>query len=89
MPPGKVTKEGARPTESAIHLFGIAVIEARTARTGFWNHPEASPANLHNLSSSIVSIARGLNDMAIGLRATYLKLEQMEAKIDALTRQPR
>lgn len=84
-----VTLEGKKPTESAIALFGFAVTEARAARVGFWNNPEASPANLHNLASSIVSLARGLNDMAIGLRATYLKLEQMEAKIDALAKAPR
>lgn len=79
---GYAYAEGMKPTAAANVYF----IEARLkAVAGIQKIGQADPdPTLHALGL----LAMGFEHISTSLRATYLKLEQVEAKLDALTRRP-
>lgn len=64
-----------RPTELAEHLFGLA-----------WSQSN-EVTDFEHVGRVLGNITLGLVNMSVGLRATYLKLEQLEAEIERIRRQ--
>lgn len=58
-----------KPTELAEHLFGIAQSQANEI------------TDFEHVGRVLGNLALGLINMSIGLRATYKKLEEVEAQL--------
>lgn len=69
-----------RPTDEAIDLFDLAKGPMR----GYLHDINSGP--WFQLGATMINLLNGLQSMAVAQRATYLKLEEIERKIDALRR---
>jgi hypothetical protein len=69
----------ARPTEDAIFLFDTARDSAQRALTQGGGKNAFSVPTL--TAHAVFCIAQGLSSLSTGLRATYIKLEEVEAQI--------
>jgi hypothetical protein len=65
-----------RPTELAHATFQVAADSARRAMES-----KDAPEYIKNLAHAVANMADGLDSLATGLRATYMSLEQVKAKI--------
>lgn len=74
------------PTDHAKMRFDYAHRGATLAAQGFDKGTDAASVAHYNEAASIAAIAKGLNDLAVGLRATYMLIEQVEDKIDRIER---
>jgi hypothetical protein len=79
-----IMSNGHSPTEQAKYYFKFAESAALQSLNGFKRNPDKPSESLWDLSNSIGTTAKGLHELAIAIRATYIKLEQIEAKIDRL-----
>lgn len=72
-----------RPTEQAKLLFDYAFKAAKTA-TLFLEKPKPTPMDTqlgeYNQAAALASLARGLSELAVGLRATYMFLEDLGSR---------
>lgn len=73
-----------KPTEAAQHAFNYGVIAAYQAVRIYDDKKLDQSVGDHSLAVAVHRIAKGLNEMAIGLRATYILLEQVERDVAAL-----
>ncbi|HAF13956.1 MAG TPA: hypothetical protein DCK99_09715 [Blastocatellia bacterium] len=64
-----------KPTELAEHLLGLA-----------WSQSNEI-TDFEHLGRALGNLSLGLINMCVGLRATYIKLEEVEAEIQQLKRQ--
>ena len=70
-----------RPTEQAKLLFDYAF---KAAKTLFLEKPKPTPMDTqlgeYNQAAALASLARGLSELAVGLRATYMLLEDLGSR---------
>ncbi len=72
----------ARPTEEAERYFVNAF---HTSIRGYLKDPQSNPLFVNEAKfTSIGEIALGLQNLAVGLRATYILLDQVNRKLDSL-----
>ena len=64
------------PTESAQSEFKRGI--------GSVIHASGDPSNLAQIWPVMVNLFQGLSEMAVAQRATYIKLEELEAQIKRL-----
>jgi hypothetical protein len=79
IPPG-------RPTERAKELFDIADKSASVACNLFFkNAPSQNDLKTGHYyeSAAIVNLAQGLGNLAAGLRATYMLLEEVKKQLES------
>jgi hypothetical protein len=82
---------GKRPTEEAKGRFGYADRAATQASIAY---DQVSPANAdqvgnHSMAVAMAHLARGLNHLSDGLRATYILLEDVKQQLDRQNGRPR
>lgn len=70
------------PTQSAQNRFTLALREMEQV---WGNDNEQNPINAA-MRDSLKQFMRGMGDMAVGLRATYQLIEQMQKDLQALQR---
>ena len=72
-----------RPTDNAKTYFKIAQMQFDDAYNNWWAAPNQTPGRYGqmNMATGLKSLAFGLNDLSIGLRATYMLLEQIDRKL--------
>ena len=72
----------AKPTEQAEKYFDYAQKAAKVAAQ-FLAKPKLTPEDTqlgaYNQAVAMVHLTRGLSELAVGLRATYLLLEQQQS----------
>ncbi len=74
----------AKPTEEAERFFVKAF---HTSLRGYLKNPETNPLSVNEAKfASIGDIALGLQNLAVGLRATYILLDQVNRKLETLKR---
>ena len=72
----------ARPTQEAERYFIKAF---HTSLRGYLKNPESNALSINEAKfTSIGDIALGLQNLAVGLRATYILLDQVNRKLDNL-----
>ncbi len=64
-----------KPTELAEHLLTNALMASREI------------TDFEHLGRALEQLIMGLRSMSVGLRATYMKLEEMEAELKKIGRQ--
>jgi len=72
----------ASPTESAEHYFRIAYDRAMAAATHTAKVDDPTGIGIYDIAACLSGISKGLGDLAVGLRATYMRLESLEKKLD-------
>jgi hypothetical protein len=81
----------ASPTESAKAQFDYAANAAKTA-TQYLNKQQASAGDSqlgsYNQAVALAHLAMGLSNLATGLRATYMLLEDVKGQLDPATGMP-
>ena len=74
----------AKPTEQAQKHFDYAVRAAKMA-TQFWEKPNPTDGDKqlgeYNQATAVAHLAKGLSELAVGLRATYILLEEVRMKL--------
>jgi hypothetical protein len=70
------------PTESAEHYFRRAYDAAIAAANHTKDVNDPTGIAVYDIAASLSAISKGLGDVAVGLRATYLLLERVEKKLD-------
>jgi hypothetical protein len=74
------------PTKSAEHFFQIAYSRAVTAAGRIpASAKDPTPAAIYDLAAAMSALAKGMSDMAVGLRATYQAIDRLERKLDGLS----
>jgi len=72
----------AKPTEQAERFFVKAF---HTSIRGYLKNPQSNPLFVNEAKfTSIGEMALGLQHLAVGLRATYILLEEVNRKLDKL-----
>jgi len=74
----------ARPTESAKAHFATALSAAQNAAQYLNKEPGAAvdlQRGSYDQAVALAHLARGLSDLATGLRATYMLLEEVKAAL--------
>ena len=74
------------PTESAEAYFKKAYDLALKAAGHTRTVQDPIGIAIYDIAASLSAVSKGLGDMAIGLRATYLVLERVEQKLDRAAR---
>jgi hypothetical protein len=81
----------AKPTEMAKSQFDYAA-QTATAAAQFLDKSNATAAERqagdYNQAAALAHLARGLSELAIGLRATYVLLEEVKSLIERQSRIP-
>ena len=67
-----------RPTESAQAFFGLALLNYQQAVI----KADVNSADLR-LALGDIDVARGLSDLSVGLRATYILLEEVKSLLQS------
>jgi hypothetical protein len=70
------------PTQNAEYFFKRAYDSALAAANHTRNVQDETGIAVYDLASSMSGLSKGLTEMAIGLRATYILLERVEQKLD-------
>lgn len=78
-----------KPTEQAEASFRYAERASMAALNGVKAKGDEMSVATYNIGTSLVHMARGMTNLAIGLRATYLLLEDVNRKLDAQALKPR
>ena len=81
-----------RPTESAKTHFDYAVRTAKAAAVTLGKNDLISPNEMqlgnYNHVAAVAHMAKGLSDLSVGLRATYILLEEVKNLLERQRRQP-
>ena len=77
-----MTMPGQSPTQSAEHYFRRAYDAAIAAARHTKDVQDETGIAVYDLAACMSGISKGLGDMAIGIRATYMLLERMEQKLN-------
>ena len=72
----------ASPTESAEHYFRAAYDRALAAANHTKDVQDPTGIAVYDIAASLSGISKGLGDLAVGLRATYMLLERLEKKLE-------
>ncbi|QQS14244.1 MAG: hypothetical protein IPK81_08770 [Rhodospirillales bacterium] len=75
-----------KPTEQAEFNFKRAEEAAMSIVNGLKPKNDPTSTIHYNTSVGITHLARGMGHLAVGLRATYLLLEEVNRKLDAQAR---
>jgi hypothetical protein len=70
------------PTESAEHFFRIAYDRTIYAAGRTSKADDPISLALYDTAACLSAISKGLGDLAVGLRATYMRIESLEKKLD-------
>jgi hypothetical protein len=70
------------PTQNAEHYFRRAYDLAIAASVHTRDVQDPTGIAVYDLAASLSGLSKGLTEMAIGLRATYILLERVEQKLD-------
>jgi hypothetical protein len=73
---------GRSPSQSAEYYFKRAYDTAIAATNHTKNVQDETGIAVYDIAASMAAISKGLGDMAIGLRATYMLIERVEQKLD-------
>ena len=74
------------PTESAEAYFKKAYDRALWGTNHTRTVQDPTGIAVYDIAASLTAISKGLGEMAIGLRATYLALERVEQKLAEIER---
>jgi hypothetical protein len=74
------------PTANAEHYFKKAYDLALAATNRTRTVQDPNGIAIYDIAASLTAVSKGLGEMAIGLRATYLVLERVEQKLDRAAR---
>ena len=77
-----MTTPGQTPTEIAEGYFKTAYDRALAAANHTRNVQDPTGIAIYDIAASLTAVSKGLSQMAIGLRATYIALERMERKLE-------
>lgn len=72
----------AAPTLNAEYYFRKAYDSAVAAAMHTVNVQDETGIAVYDIAASLTGLSKGLTEMAIGLRATYILLERVEKKLD-------
>jgi hypothetical protein len=70
------------PTQNAEYYFKRAYDSALAAAMHTRNVQDETGIAVYDIAASLSGLSKGLAEMAIGLRATYILLERTERKLD-------
>jgi hypothetical protein len=70
------------PTQSAEQYFRIAHDRAIWAANHTAEVNDPTGIAVYDIAACLSAISKGLGDLAVGLRATYMRLESLENKLD-------
>ena len=72
---------GISPTQMAKMHLDKALQGAIVASQGFNVGKDVNTISHYNVTVCLANLVRGLQDLTLGLRATYMLLEQIDAKL--------
>jgi hypothetical protein len=70
------------PTQNAEHYFKRAYDLAIAASMHTRDVQDQTGIAVYDIAASLSAVSKGLTEMAIGLRATYILIERVEQKLD-------
>ena len=73
---------GQSPTQQAEYYFKKAYDAAIAAANHTRTVQDETGIAVYDLAASLSGLSKGLAEMAIGLRATYMLIERVEQKLD-------
>ena len=77
-----MTVQGQSPTQSAEYYFKTSYDLAIAAANRTRGAQDDTGVAIYDIAACLSGLSKGLGDLAIGIRATYMLLERMEQKID-------
>lgn len=81
----------SKPTEMAKTRFDYANRAAKEAAAAL-DKKSATPADIqqssYNQAAALAHVARGLGDLAVGVRATYILLEEIKGMLERQSSRP-
>jgi hypothetical protein len=70
------------PTQNAEHFFKRAYDLAIAASMHTRDVQDQTGIAVYDIAASLSALSKGLTEMAIGLRATYILVERVDQKLD-------
>jgi hypothetical protein len=72
------------PTESAQNYFTIGYQRAIAAAGHTAEVQDETGIAVYDIAACLSALAKGLDELAVGMRATYMLLERLDQKMDRL-----